>query len=221
MKGSGSSGGGGAIGIIIAIIAGIGGLVLVHKLVPSLFYIFLWGIIILVILIIATIILVVVLANKSGKEKDESTAAGFTTVSEDLTDEQRQILIEARQKLMELRRAISQIYVIDVRTAANEVCGVLDKILQTLKEKPDQIRNSRQCLNYYIPTLKDVLTHFKQLESKNQLDPLMKGKTLNFLKDVKAALEKYYNSLYEDEKLDMEVDMEAMTIAIKREGLLE
>ena len=192
-----------------------------HKLIPALFNIFLWGIIALVILVIVTIILIVVLANKSNKDNEGNTDTSSGGKDGDLSEEQGQILVEARQKLMELRRVISKIYVMDVRSEANSVCGVIDKILQALREKPEQIRNSRQCLNYYIPTLKDVLSHFKELESRNQLSPVMKGKTLNFLKDVKSALEKYYSSLFEDEKLNMEVDMEAMTIAIKRDGLLE
>ena len=115
---------------------------------------------------------------------------------------------------------IMQIHVMEVRREANNVCATLDKILQTLKEKPDKIRASRQCLNYYIPTLTEVLGHFRDLEKKEQLSESMKDKTIAFLKDVQTALSKYYGSLYEDDKLDMEVDMEAMTIAIKRDGLL-
>jgi hypothetical protein len=34
-------------------------------------------------------------------------------------------------------------------------------------------------------------------------------------------MEKQYNSLFDDDKLDLTVDMEALTLACKRDGLLE
>ncbi len=214
MKGSGGSGSGGILGGIIGIVVLIGGLIVIHKFIPSLFRFFLWGIIGVIILLIGLIVLIIVLASRSSR--------GENKASEEvpLNDEQNEVLIDARGKLMELRRVISQVHVMEVRREANNVCATLDKILQTLKEKPDKIRSSRQVLNYYIPTLTDVLRHFRDLETKEQLSEDMKDKTLAFLKDVQTALTKYYGSLYEDDKLNMEVDMEAMTIAIRRDGLL-
>ena len=35
------------------------------------------------------------------------------------------------------------------------------------------------------------------------------------------AMEKQYNGLFDDDKLDLSVDMEALTLACKRDGLLE
>lgn len=214
MKGSGGSGSGGILGGLAGIIILVGGLIVIHKFIPALFRFFLWGVIAVIILLIGLIVLIVVLASRSSRDDDKSRE------EIPLNDEQSDILTDARGKLMELRRVISQIHVMEVRREANNVCATLDKILQTLKEKPDRIRSSRQCLNYYIPTLTDVLRHFKELESKEQLSEDMKDKTIAFLKDVQTALSKYYGSLYENDKLDMEVDMEAMTIAIRRDGLL-
>jgi len=217
MKGSGS-GAGGIIGILAAIVVSVGGLIAVHRLLPSLFHIFMWGIAGLAVLVIATFVLVIFFANKSSNEKKEGSDAAEP---EKLDNEQDEILKDARANLMELRRTVSKIHVMDIRTRANDVCQTLDRILLTLKEKPERIRASRQCLNYYIPTLIQVLGHYGELDFKDQITEDIRKKTGSFLDDVQKALKSYYNNLFEDDRIDMEVDMEAMTIAIKRDGLLE
>lgn len=49
----------------------------------------------------------------------------------------------------------------------------------------------------------------------------MPEKIISYLANVQKALDKQYSNLFDDDKLDMTVDMEAMTIAIKRDGLLD
>ena len=211
-------GGGGIIGIIVLIVVAVGGLIASYKLIPALFKVLIWVVIGVVILVIALIVLLVILANKSGKDRDERTAVGGA--SDKLDDSQNEIIANARKELMDLRRVVLRIRQVPIRTAANGVCGQLDKILQTLREKPEKINDSRQCLNYYIPTLRDVLSHFEDLDKKGQMTETITEKTKSFLADVDTALQKQYSNLFESDKLDMEVDMEAMKIAIKRDGLL-
>lgn len=210
--------GGGAIGVLVVIIAAVAGLIVSFKLAPALFWILLWVVIGIVVLLIGLIVVLVIVANKSSGEKDERTAAGI--FGDNLDEEQKAIIVDARKKLMEVRRAIAKIHAAEVRSSANDVCAQLDKITKTLQEKPEKIKSTRQCLNYYIPTLKDVLAHFADLEKKEQMSEEMTGKTTAFLKNVNTALEKQYDGLFDADKLDMEVDMEAMQIAIKRDGLL-
>ncbi|MBR2504054.1 MAG: hypothetical protein IKB62_08020, partial [Oscillospiraceae bacterium] len=44
--------------------------------------------------------------------------------------------------------------------------------------------------------------------------------TVKCLEDIKKATEKQYAALFDDDILDMSVEMEALTIACKRDGLL-
>ena len=234
---------GGALGTLIAIVVLGGGLVCVRKLIPAIFKLALWGVIAVIVIIILIIVLIVVLANKSGNKsagKGEKNDAGpkedYTayarkasgvnpsrpeSAASNLTEEQKKILQAAREKLMDLRRVIMAVHQLEVRDGANGICGQLDSIIQTLREKPEKITPSRQCLNYYIPTLISVLTNYSGLDAKGQLAPEMHDKTLNFLADVQIALKNHYDSLFDADKMDMEVDMEAMTIALKRDGLLD
>ena len=214
---NGSGRGGGILLLIVTILAAAG-LVVSYIFKPNLFKILLWVAIAAVVIVIIIAVLLIYVANKNGAEKDENTAVGGNSAN--LNEEQNQILADARKELMGLRRVIMRIRAIDVRTPANEVCGQLDSIIQTLREKPEKIVDTRQCLNYYIPTIKGVLTHFEDLDKKGQLGQETKEKTKAFLKDAGSALTKQYNNLFEKDRLDMEVEMEAMTIGLKRDGLL-
>ncbi|MBR3125876.1 MAG: hypothetical protein IKF42_10735, partial [Mogibacterium sp.] len=51
-------------------------------------------------------------------------------------------------------------------------------------------------------------------------DEKMTEKVLTYLTDIKVALEKLYKSLFDDDKLDLHVEMEAMKMAMKRDGLI-
>lgn len=217
-----SSGSGGLIGGIIGIAVCIGGLVAAKIFLPAFFKFFLWGLIGVIVVLIGLIVLIIVLARRAGDEKNPVTSAGSSSenAAKGPSNEQKTIISGARADLMELRRVIMQIHVFEIREKSNEVCGRMDKIIQTLNEKPDKIPDTRQCLNYYIPTLKDVLGHFVSLDEKGQLSGEMQEKTGKYLDDVKEALDNHYSNMFREEKLGMEVDMEAMTIALKRDGLL-
>ena len=41
-----------------------------------------------------------------------------------------------------------------------------------------------------------------------------------YLQDIKKAMEKQYENLYDDDKLDLSVEMDAMTMAAKSDGLI-
>ena len=44
---------------------------------------------------------------------------------------------------------------------------------------------------------------------------------MKYLEDIKAALEKLNTKLFENDKLDMSVEMKAMSIAFQRDGLVD
>lgn len=48
----------------------------------------------------------------------------------------------------------------------------------------------------------------------------MPAKVTNYLNDVRSAMDNLYEGLFDNDKLNMEVDMEAMKLAIMRDGLL-
>ena len=215
------SGGKGKIGIGLAIIViCIAALIVVGVTAPSFFAVLGWLLIIVVVLMIVAFALLLFFASRASNKKAAETRA--TSVNkEQLTKEQSDLIQKARSDLLAIRMVNSKIKDSEITEAASNVCSSAEKNLQTLKEKPEKIQTNRQLFSYYLPTLRSVLTKYQTLEAGGAETGDMPANLKNYLTDVNTALTNQYNSLFDNDKLNVEVDMEAMTMAIKRDGLLD
>ena len=132
----------------------------------------------------------------------------------------RQILAEGRKNLMQLRCLSMEVKDSGVRTISVETCGVIEKILKELKEQPENIADVRQFLNYYLPTQGKILKKYVHLETNGIPSGELREHTRGYLTEIKQAMEKQYKNLFEDDLLDLSVEMKALTLACKRDGLL-
>lgn len=135
-------------------------------------------------------------------------------------DEAKGVLSKGRDNIMEVRRLGTRVKNSQVRGLSDDVCNAAEKIIRTVKEQPESLSQIRQFLNYYLPTLASILSKYVRLEESGVPEPDMTEKTVSFLTDIKKAMDKQYASLFEGDKFDLEVEMEALTIACKRDGLL-
>ena len=164
--------------------------------------------------VVALLVILVVgvgyLAFRKPEKKPGEVAA------EELND----ALSKGRSSIMEVRRLAMRIKDPKVRSLSDEICGSADKIIRTLKDKPENISQIRQSFNYYLPTLASILSKYVRLEESGVPDVGMAEKTVSFLEDINSAMDKQYASLFDDDKFDLAVEMEALTVACKRDGLL-
>ena len=176
------------------------------------FYPFLSNILMfVVIVVILLILLLVVLVLYFAFQKPDNGNIG---------SEEAAILAKGRANIMELRRITMRIRNSEVRSLSNQICTYAEKILKVLKEKPESIPSLRQFFNYYLPTLGSILTKYLRVEKSDVPSANMEQNVVAYLGDIKNAMEKQYISLFENDMLDLSVEMEAMTIACKRDGLL-
>ncbi len=218
----------GCFGGLAVVAVGIAALALIRRFVPSVFSAFAWVAGIAVAILVIILILIIFLANKATKSlkkkepaPEPDPAVQTQTNTTNLPPEQAAVINKGRSDLLTVRKILSRIHNMDISQSGRDVCASLDKLLQALREKPEKIKNSRQFLNYYIPTLAEVLTKYQRLEANGVVTNDNTEKVKNFLIDFRKASGKQYQSLFEDDKLDMTVDIEAMAIAIKRDGLLD
>ncbi len=132
----------------------------------------------------------------------------------------QKILAEGRKNLMQLRCLSMEVKDSGVRMLSVEICGAIERILKVLKEQPENITDVRQFFNYYLPTLGKILKKYSGLEANGIPSEELKTSTLSCLNDIKHAMEKLYANLFEDDLLDLSVEMKALTLACKRDGLL-
>jgi len=166
---------------------------------------------VIVLLIIALVVFVIFLAFRKPKEPEQK--AGKQDINA--------ILSKGRANLMELRSMSVRIRNQQVRSASMEICESVERILRTLKEQPEHISDVRQFFNYYLPTLGSILAKYVRMEKSGLPETEMTENVISCLKDIRIAMDKQYQNLFDDDILDLTVEMEALTLACKRDGLLE
>ena len=210
----------------VAVIAGI---ILLIRIVPMLFTLIKIGMILSIVGIVALVVLVIYFSVHKDEKKTDTpgqteAADGVPPKDEepdpDLTDEQNEILKTGRAHLVAIRRRIPSLQNIPIRTVGGKICDEADKILKTLRKKPELIVRVRQFINYYLPTLSSILEKYIRLEQSGVAADNTSEMTLEHLIDIKHAMERQYEALFDDDKLDLTVEMEALKIACLRDGLL-
>ncbi|MBQ6426834.1 MAG: 5-bromo-4-chloroindolyl phosphate hydrolysis family protein [Clostridia bacterium] len=220
-----------AVLVIVLLITGThgsssGGSVLASTL-GSIAKILLWAAVLILILLVVFVVVVIISVSRDSKnaEAKPSGKDDKTQVKDEsgrpLTADEQAALKKGAHNLLELRKLGTSIRDAGVKRGSSEICKLFERTLQILRQKPDQITNARQCLNYYIPTFGEILEKYQRLESNGALTEDMNAKVMKYLEDIKAALDTLNTKLFENDKLDMSVEMKAMRIAFQRDGLVD
>lgn len=132
------------------------------------------------------------------------------------------IIEEGNRALSEMGRLYMSIKDPEVRSKINEIMRITDKITQDAIDDPKDIPQIKKFMNYYLPTTLKLLNSYDRMSSLGiegeNLDRSMKS--INEMLD--AAIEAYkkrLDSLFENQALDIETDIEVMNTMLAREGL--
>lgn len=155
----------------------------------------------------AIVILALVFAFRKPKEKHETPPGPPQTLQQGRAD-----LLRLRQLLLRAKDA-------QVRREGEGVCRAIEQILRALKEQPEDLPKARQLFRYYLPTLGGILERFVRLEQSGAAIADTTAKVLSCLTTSRAAMEKLYAGLFEDDKLDLTVEMEVLEQFCRQEGL--
>ncbi len=208
-------------GAFIALIALIAGALLLGKLLPHAAKILLTVAALCALGFIALGIIVIFSGFRSAKNEAEKTRIDKAekNIGKPLPEEEK-ILNTSNKLLLDAKLLTARVRDINVRSALTPVLGRADDIIKFLKSDREKIASTRQFLNYYIPTLDLILKKFIKLEANNVATPEESERIISYLSDINRAMERQYQNLFRMEKLDLSVEMEAMTLAFKRDGLI-
>ena len=112
----------------------------------------------------------------------------------------------------------------EVRSKINEIMRITDKIVQDAIADPSDIPQIKKFMNYYLPTTIKLLNSYDRMsaigvEGEN-LDKSMKN--INDMLDAAIiAYKKRLDSLFANQALDIETDIDVMNTMLAREGLTE
>ena len=130
------------------------------------------------------------------------------------------MLSAGRELLMDIRRISMRMKDKQNRLETEEICKSADKVLKTLKEQPENMGQVRKLFSQYLPTLRNVLLKCEKLEAHGELTEEIKGNTKELLTDMKTVVDKLYHNMFEDEKMDLDVEIEVLKMVCKKDGLM-
>lgn len=132
------------------------------------------------------------------------------------------ILQEGNRALSEMGRIYMSVQDGEVRKKINELMRITDKITQDAIHDPSDIPQIKKFMNYYLPTTIKLLNAYDRMSAQGiegeNLDKSMKSIN-EMLDQAIVAYKKRLDSLFENQALDIETDIEVMNQMLAREGL--
>lgn len=132
------------------------------------------------------------------------------------------LLREGATALSELARLRGSIKNEGVRARIDELSRLTKLIFDDIKEDPDDIPQVRRFAGYYLPTTMKLLNAYDRMAFTGEDGRNVAG-TLEKIEDILdttvAAYKKEYDSLFQNEALDIETDITVLESMLKREGL--
>ena len=161
--------------------------------------------------------------NEAGREQAaKSAAAPEHAEKKSYGPEIDPIVEEGNRALSEMGRLYMSIKDTEVRKKINELMRITDKITQDAIADPSDIPQIKKFQSYYIPTTIKLLNAYDRMSAQGiqgeNLDKTMKSIT----EMLDTAIEAYKNlldSLFANQALDIETDIDVMNKMLAREGL--
>ena len=132
------------------------------------------------------------------------------------------IIEEGNRALSEMGRLYMSIKDTEVRAKINEIMRITDKITQDAIADPSDIPQIKKFMNYYLPTTIKLLNAYDRMSAQGiEGDNLSKSmNNINEMLDAAiVAYKKRLDSLFANQALDIETDIEVMNTMLAREGL--
>ena len=132
------------------------------------------------------------------------------------------VVQEGNRALSEMGRLYMSIKDPEVCQKINEIMRITDKIIQDAIADPSDIPQIRQFMNYYLPTTIKLLNAYDRMGSAGVQGENIDKSMKNINEMLDAAIEAYkkrLDSLFENQALDIETDIEVMNTMLAREGL--
>ena len=147
-------------------------------------------------------------------EKIPVQATGYATADD--------LLKAGDQYLRDISAVSAKIENAEVRAKADKLGGTCQRIFDYVRQNPKSADGLRKFMNYYLPTTIKLLHSYDRMSSQGiegeNLDKSMKN--INEMLDAAIeAFKKRLDSLFADQALDIETDIEVMNTMLAREGL--
>ncbi|MGI5936199.1 MAG: 5-bromo-4-chloroindolyl phosphate hydrolysis family protein [Oscillospiraceae bacterium] len=132
------------------------------------------------------------------------------------------IVAEGRLAQSEMGRLYASIKDNAVRMKMNQLMQISDKIVQNAIDNPGNVPQIKKFLNYYLPTTIKLLNAYDRMSDQGIEGVNISGSMSRIeamLDTAVEAFKKQLDSLFANQALDIETDIEVMNAMLAREGL--
>jgi len=134
------------------------------------------------------------------------------------------LLTEDRKSLGEMKTLRDAIPNDEVRTKADKLISITDQIFNKLQAEPNVYTQVKRFADFFLPTSVKLLRTYSQFDQSG-----VAGENItSTMERIDSALDmtltsykKFYDSLFENQALDIETDISVLETMFKRDGILE
>ena len=134
------------------------------------------------------------------------------------------VVDEGERAHRELEHLYATIPNLGVKGKIRELINVSDKIIEDAVNDPSDVPQIKKFLDYYLPTTIKLLNAYDRMGAQGIEGQNISG-TMQSIEEMLdtavAAYKKLLDSLFANQALDVETDIEVMNTLLKREGLAE
>jgi len=154
------------------------------------------------------------------------------TVSIDATEEPQRtgdkkidtLITDGEKSISEMQGFNNSIADEAVRQKSNELISITDKIFKKLLVEPGVYTQVKRFADFFLPTTVKLLSSYANLSNSG-----VKGENItSTMERIDTALDntlisyrKFFDSLFENQALDIETDISVLDTMLKKEGLLD
>ena len=130
----------------------------------------------------------------------------------------------SNSKIQNLRRYYYRLKEDDMRTSLDKVTENLKKITKIIREDPRDYKAIRRFLNMTLESSEKILSQSAQLYSvENPTEKTIKGiaDAKEGMELLSAAIDKQINKLYDNNAMDLDIELKVLKKLLSSKGLLE
>lgn len=184
----------------------------------------LWALIVCLCASILTGRLAAKLCAPRQEPQPEETGEAQTPEEEPYSAEIKAIIDEGALAQKEMGRLYASINNTEIRKKINSLMQISDKIVLDAKHDPADVPQIKKFLSYYLPTTIKLLNAYDRMDAQGIEGSNISGTKKNIedmLDTAIAAYEKQLDSLFANQALDIDTDIQVMNAMLAREGLAD
>ena len=134
------------------------------------------------------------------------------------------LLAEGEKAVAEMNRLRDAITGEQVRLKLDEIISVTDKIFKNLLSDPDDYKQTKRFADFYLPTTIKLLHAYDRFGQSGASGINISGTIERIdtaLDTILDSYKKFFDSLFENQALDIETDIIVLESMLKNEGLLK